>query len=362
MKQRRRERSLSLIFERLVRLAAPPLLAAPLAACGGQVGDGTLAGDGGTDTLATDAGADAPADTPTTCGATPRPDPIPPCGYQVTLTGDPALCGVDLHDAGPIPPAMCNSLCGSSTINYCYVADATARTLECGGFCEGRRPAGLAPARLGRDGAALAAPPRRNASSTGLWFARSAYLEAASVDAFRILRRELRHHRAPAPLLRACSRAARDEVKHARATTALARLHGVRARKPEVARREVRSLEAIAIENAIEGCVRETFGALLAVAQASEANDPVVRAAMTRIARDETRHSALSWSLNAWIDARLSPASRRRVAAARAKAIETLRDELDRAPRDLVTDRLGVPRGERAMDMLDALGRELWLT
>ena len=53
----------------------------------------------------------------------------------------------------------------------------------------------------------------------------------------------------------------------------------------------MRELEAIAIENAVEGCVRESFGALLATWQAKTAGDARVRAAMKRIARDETRHA-----------------------------------------------------------------------
>jgi hypothetical protein len=65
-------------------------------------------------------------------------------------------------------------------------------------------------------------------------------------------------------------------------TAALARRHGapVRARNagPRTRSREavpvkVRSLETIAIENMIEGCVGETFGALAAEAQAMFAAD-----------------------------------------------------------------------------------------
>ena len=50
----------------------------------------------------------------------------------------------------------------------------------------------------------------------------------------------------------------------------------------------------IARENAEEGCVRETFGALLAAHQAAYACDPEVREVMTRIAGDELRHAALA--------------------------------------------------------------------
>jgi hypothetical protein len=58
----------------------------------------------------------------------------------------------------------------------------------------------------------------------------------------------------------------------------------------------VRSLEEMALENVVEGCVRETFGAVVAMIQAERAGDARVRRAMRRIARDETRHAELSWA------------------------------------------------------------------
>lgn len=146
----------------------------------------------------------------------------------------------------------------------------------------GRRPAGLV---------------EMDASCTdlvGAFFARAAQLEAASVDAFRVLQRELRAHGAPRGLLARATRAANDEIAHARMTAAIARRFGGRFAKPRVEPREVRSLEEIALENATEGCVNETYGALVATFQARVAGDPRVRAAMARIARDETRHAALA--------------------------------------------------------------------
>ncbi|HWZ87964.1 MAG TPA: hypothetical protein VNW92_03915 [Polyangiaceae bacterium] len=73
----------------------------------------------------------------------------------------------------------------------------------------------------------------------------------------------------------------------------------------------------MALENAVEGCVRETYGALVATWQAQVARDPVVRAAMKRIARDETRHAALSWSVGSWLETRLDTEARCRVERAK---------------------------------------------
>lgn len=103
-------------------------------------------------------------------------------------------------------------------------------------------------------------------SGPGAYFATLARLEAASVPAFLALRRELRAHRAPAPLLRAAARAAADEVRHARAMTALARRFGARVfNPPPPPPAPPRPLLDVAAENAREGCVRETYGAALAL-------------------------------------------------------------------------------------------------
>jgi len=47
---------------------------------------------------------------------------------------------------------------------------------------------------------------------------------------------------------------------------------------------------------------------------------------MKRIARDETRHEALSWSIDAWAMNRLDRAARARVDSAREQAARTLVD------------------------------------
>lgn len=70
--------------------------------------------------------------------------------------------------------------------------------------------------------------------------------------------------------------------------------------------------------------MRETYGALLATRQAKLAIDPVIRAAMMRIARDETRHASLSWRVGRWLEARLDPDGKRRVELAKQAAAAEL--------------------------------------
>jgi hypothetical protein len=91
-------------------------------------------------------------------------------------------------------------------------------------------------------------------SVVGRWFADLAAREAASVEAFSILQAELASHRAPRRLLAGARRAARDEVRHARVIGAIASCYGGKLRPPRIEHRAIRSLEAIATENAVEGC------------------------------------------------------------------------------------------------------------
>jgi hypothetical protein len=116
-----------------------------------------------------------------------------------------------------------------------------------------------------------------------------------------------------------------------------------------------RSLEAIATENAIEGCVRETYGALLATWQSMHARDRDVRGAMKSIARDETRHASLAWTVQRWLDRRLDRSARARVAEAKRTAIAQLRAELAIEPDFQAIRDLGVPTSRRAIALLDAL-------
>jgi hypothetical protein len=245
----------------------------------------------------------------------------------------------------------CSEICGHPG-SYCTVNTVTAQavSLSCASYCGagggGRRPAGLQ------------SEPAETAGLGG-YFAELAHLEAASINAFRMLRDELHLHGAPKRLVRAAGRAARDETRHARATAALARRFGANPVQARVAPHTPKSLEAMAIDNAAEGCVRETFGALLATWQARTASNPLVRAAMARIARDETRHAALSWSVARWLDTRLSSESRRRVEIARQHAV---RDVLDNAngPSAGFADAAGLPGAEVAAQLAQEMQRALW--
>jgi len=277
---------------------------------------------------------------------------VPTCG-TATATVPIACVDAQMDKVGTaLPDATCAEICGpQGPTPTCSVGavDATSVTVNCMFRCfTGRLPHGLCT------------PLALQAGALGSYFSSIAGLEAASVEAFRILRRELRAHRAPKKLVRAAARAARDEVRHARATGALARRFGARPTTVSVERATLRSIEAMALENAVEGCVRETYGALLATYQSRAARDPVVRAVMKRIASDETRHAALSWDVGRWLETRLDREARSKVLAAKQVAARELVSSAASEAMLSFGDVVGLPGAAQASQLALEMARALW--
>jgi hypothetical protein len=212
---------------------------------------------------------------------------------------------------------------------------------------------------VGRRPVGLREPLRQACVTAGEYLARAATLEAASVAAFRRLAAELKTHGAPRRLIDAALAAAHDEVRHARVTARLARRLGAISEPPTIAATPARELEAIARENAVEGCVRETYGALEGRFQALRAADPALRRAYRRIAEDELRHAALSWRVARWIEPRLSASAQRRVAAARRDAAQELRSELNEQSNAQIRHLCGVPSAREAHALFASLAPTL---
>jgi hypothetical protein len=190
--------------------------------------------------------------------------------------------------------------------------------------CIGRRPEGLEPT------------PTQDRATLGEWLADITRLEAAAVHAFSELGTALEAHGAPPDLLARVAEARQDEVRHTRDMGGLALHFGGRPVAPRVHATPPPSLEALARANAVEGCVRETFGALVGLWQATAAEDPAIRATMARICADEARHATLSWAIAAWAEARLTPDARARVEAARAEALAELQAGVQEVPEPLL--------------------------
>jgi hypothetical protein len=258
--------------------------------------------------------------------------------------GPPQACYTDCYSACQAHPqqggyAMCKSEEG----------DGGTRTAHCQvQYLCGRKLEGLFDEAHG------------DARSLGATFARAAWLEAASIHAFRRLARELRAHGAPIELVNAARACARDEARHARTMARLARSHGATIDRVRVDDVGTRDLEAIARENAIEGCVGETYGALLAFFQAEHAADADVRAAMREIAPDELRHAALAWAIATWADTRLSDDARARVADARDAASRALAEDARREPHDEIAKVTGAPRAAIASGLVARMQEVMW--
>jgi hypothetical protein len=288
-----------------------------------------------------------------------QPCGIPPGVGAVLPAVNTGVCQFNTND--------CTLLCGAPGYFGCYAVGAGcqpdggvvnltrdsgegALIVECGSCVgiAGRRPDGLAEFT-----------DASGADPVGSFYATCAYLEAASVHAFRIMRRELMAFGAPADLLDGALRAEADEVKHTRMTRKIARAHGGKPPKVRVKKHVSRSLEEIATENAVEGCVRETFGALIAMWQAEHATDASIAKAMKEIAVDETRHAALSWSVASWVDTKLDTAARARVAAARERAFADLEKEIAVEPHRELVSRAGMPTSRDQRKLLAAMAGEL---
>ena len=208
----------------------------------------------------------------------------------------------------------------------------------------GRRPDGL-----------VASTPAEGQSSLAAYFAQSAYLEAASVVAFERLADELTTLGAPTELVARARRSRDDEERHAEVMEGFVRRLGSTPLPLEVSPLPPRSLFAMALENAVEGCIRETYGALVAHYQASAAESAELRGAMLRIAEDETSHASLSWDVAAWVEPLLSQAEREQLARARMHALHELSVSLQRDPTDEALRAAGVPGPLEADQLLSAL-------
>lgn len=210
----------------------------------------------------------------------------------------------------------------------------------------GRRPAGLAMSD-------------EHEPSLSRFLVACAQLEHASVFAFERLAGELRGLGAPPRLVRACQKAAADESRHAVIMKQLASIVGGQVTPASVEPPPERSVFAIAVENAVEGCVRETMGALLAQWQADHAHNIAVRAAMAAIAPDELDHAELSLAVHHFCSALLDDGDRRRIAEAGRSAARQLRDQLC-AESGTAARMLGLPGAEAADGLWQTTYTQVW--
>jgi hypothetical protein len=345
---------------RLAHAFSLALLAAT--ACSGRlVGeiDDPDAGNAASDARADrDAIADAAVDTGPTCTTTRGADTG--CGISVTLS-----CPID-PPAGGYTEAFCASVCGprdndGGWRNWwgCGPAPQTwggdkgpdagskISTIYCYTCVAGRRPEGFAGAPT-------------DATVAG-WLTQMAHLEEASISAFDDLGANLAAIGAPQWLLAAVTAARADEIRHTQTMTGLATKAGATPAGVELGERKAKCALDLAVENAVEGCVRETYGALVAEWQATHAGRHDVRDAMRGIATDERAHAALSWAVADWLNARLTPHDRAQVQTAMVHAIDQLALEAAFPMGPDCERELGLPTPREASAMVDSLRATFWL-
>jgi hypothetical protein len=242
--------------------------------------------------------------------------------------------------------ASCTAWCGKAMHTCTIAPDRSGPKTSC--FTppppSGRKPAGLSLDDGAQDG---------DGEERAL--ASSAALEAASIVAFRQLASELSFHQAPPELVQRARRAARDEARHYRALRGLSRVSGRRRLSLHSVAAAPRSLVEIATDNAVEGCVRETFGALCALWQAAHAPTAERRAVFASIAGDEVSHGELAWDLHRWLWPRLDAPRRREVMAAMDAAREELATSYGDGFPEPLPRRLGLPDRETTHRLLRGL-------
>jgi hypothetical protein len=95
---------------------------------------------------------------------------------------------------------------------------------------------------------------------------------------------------------------------------------------------------------------------LLATFQADHASDLEVRGTMRIVARDETRHAALSWQVAAFLCPQLSERERAHIARAQRAALCQLEQQLEE-PSRVERELLGSPTRAQALALLRSLER-----
>ena len=167
---------------------------------------------------------------------------------------------------------------------------------------------------------------KRNPSNSvlGNYFARVSNAEASSIAAFLQLRKELKFHNAPQGLLDRCFLAAKQEVDHARVMIKLAELHQGKLAPFIFGKFEPRTLLELTLDNAVEGCIFETFSALKLLQQAKKSDHPVLTQTLKQIALDEISHAELAWDIHKYLMTKLSKEERQIVRTAQKNAVSTL--------------------------------------
>lgn len=161
-------------------------------------------------------------------------------------------------------------------------------------------------------------------SSIARYLADMAAMETAAITAFEYLVRELTAYGAPENLIEHAKQAVLEEKRHSEMAGLLASAHNATVTAVQVEDFMLRSLYEIALENAVEGCVNETFAAVCGLWQSEHAQMPVFKHVISHITDEELGHAALSWEIHAWLMPQLTDSQQQRINKAQTEAIERL--------------------------------------
>ena len=220
------------------------------------------------------------------------------------------------------------------------VETARAEIERLEGACVGRKPPGILefkPQEI-----------RKNQNAVGSLLSRNAAFEAASVIAFEHLREELEFYDAPLSILKKIDAAIVDERRHAIQIAQLAHCYGQTADQFKVTKSVIRSLESIATDNMIEGCIGESWGALVGLHQAVTASDKSIAQVMQVIANEEIEHASLSWEIHAWLFPQLTSQEKERVVIAKQMALLELIKKAQQGTDQYVNQVMGLPEPKTA--------------
>ncbi len=165
------------------------------------------------------------------------------------------------------------------------------------------------------------------AALEALWV-HAAQTEHAAVPAFARVSWLRAAAGAPAELLRRSHRAALEEIAHAQLCFALAAGYGGRAHTVEPMPELLDAglgldgelIDTLVGESLADGCLLEDFNADIAAECAAVCEQPVTRAGLERIAREERSHADFSWAVVEWLVQR----DREGVQRALVRAIDSL--------------------------------------
>lgn len=206
--------------------------------------------------------------------------------------------------------------------------------------------------------AVLLQPKINNA--LGHYFAEIASMETAAVTAFRFLVQELEAYQAPNALIQMAREAIQEEIGHAEMTRLLAQAYDTAVPAVIIDDFKLRSLFEIALDNAVEGCVNETFAAASGYWQQQFAEHPVFKAVIGHITDEESKHATLSWAIHEWVMPQLTSAQQLAIHHAQADAINQLEQTWLTKEDPRVRVAVGLPEAQEALSLLRELKTHLW--